>query len=503
MPLVVLESTPGGSAATSSRPTPTLQAICALKQPTSPAEEPIAHVRNPRGGEPIEENSVVSRVFSLPRCFRVLGSSALPCLIFLYTLSALPAASQSTVTGGLGHTCVIAADGGVVCWGLNDSGQLGNGTTTDQINPQAVLGLPQEDIHRIASGEAFTCALTLSGGLYCWGDNLRGQLGNGTTDSSSVATPVTGLPLAVDSFATGTAHICAVTTSGELYCWGANPMGQLGDGTTTDRSTPTRVAGVSASTLIQSVTAGEDHSCAATSTGNALCWGDNFFGQIGDGTSRSRALPTRVYGLSTRGAPRLGLVDQITSGSRHSCARTTAGNLYCWGDNERGQLGNSLLQSQRLPALVSGITEPTEELYAGDAFTCARSSENTVWCWGANSDGQIGVGDPNDRSAPTAVTRLGNAALTLGTGLFHACSSSVNSQLSCWGDNFYAQLGNLPMDSSSIPVVTNVFSLIDLPTGPSVPVSFAARAALALSLCAVGAWLTRRATRGILPGAGT
>lgn len=196
----------------------------------------------------------------------------------------------SLSVGGNGdHTCGVTSAGAAYCWGENDVGQLGIGTTIDHASPVAVIGE-----HSFASltgaGDFHVCGLTAAGTAYCWGQNLNGQLGDGSTTPRTAPVPVTG-ELTFVSLAGGAFHTCGLTGRGAAYCWGANTDGQLGDGTTTDRSTPVAVLG---GISFASLTAGESHTCGLTSEGLAYCWGTNGFGELGDGTSTNRTTPGAV-----------------------------------------------------------------------------------------------------------------------------------------------------------------------------------------------------------------
>jgi len=397
------------------------------------------------------------------------------------------------VAAGLGHTCALVGMGSVQCWGLNDSGQLGDGTQFDRLGPVSVNGLPNEPIVALDAGEGFTCAQTATGELYCWGENVHGQLGTGTTLSSSVPQPITGLSGPIESFSLGAAHGCAILTNGGgVACWGANGWGQLGDGSTLDRAVPEAVGGLAALSLLQSVATGQDHTCVATSAGDVLCWGDNFFGQLGDGTSHTRLLPERVFGLSSHGQPRRGFAAKVVAGSLHTCALTLNSTVLCWGENTNGQLGNPVLQSQRLPTLVHNLDDPIDSIDAGDSFTCATSSVDALWCWGENADGQLALGDAVDRSLPSQVIHLGNAVHEIGLGAFHACAVAASSGLYCWGDNFFGQLGDLSTVASALPVANSLIVLVDLDGVPSAPLPLFSRILLAVFLALAGGWLTRR-----------
>ncbi len=203
------------------------------------------------------------------------------------------------VSAGDTHTCAVTTAGGVRCWGRNAHGQLGDGTTTSRPVPADVPGLADE-ITAIAAGVAHTCALTAAGSVKCWGLNEDGQLGDGTTESSTVPVGVVGLGSDVAAIAAGFWHTCAVTMTGGVRCWGENSLGHLGDGTTTSRSTPVDVVGLSSGAI--AVSAGESHTCALTVAGGVTCWGWNVDGQLGDGTNTSSTIPVDVSGIGPKAA---------------------------------------------------------------------------------------------------------------------------------------------------------------------------------------------------------
>ncbi len=188
----------------------------------------------------------------------------------------------------------MTTGGGAFCWGWNSYGQLGDGTTTNRSTPVPVTGL-SSGVVSLAAGSGHTCAVTTGGAARCWGWNSYGQLGDGTTTNRSTPVPVTGLPSGVASLAAGSGHTCAVTTGGAAKCWGWNSYGQLGDGTTTNRSTPVPVTGLPPE--VASLAAGSGHTCAVTTGGTAKCWGYNFNGQLGDRTTTNRSTPVPVTGL--------------------------------------------------------------------------------------------------------------------------------------------------------------------------------------------------------------
>jgi alpha-tubulin suppressor-like RCC1 family protein len=273
------------------------------------------------------------------------------------------------LAGGLSHACALTTGGGVKCWGNNQFGQLGTGTLQAQPTPADVAGLG-EGMAAVAAGYWHTCALTAGepgagGGVKCWGRNQHGQLGNGTTADSPVPVDVSGLARGVLAIAAGFYHTCALTTSGAALCWGRNAEGQLGDLTTLDRWTPVGVAGLGSD--IKAITSGSAHNCAlttaggvkcwperygpdglpgsatalaagaghtcvVTSDGGVWCWGANGDGQLGDGTTGSTSTPVAVQGLAGGAAA-------VTARQTHTCAVTTGGGVKCWGYNASGQLG--------------------------------------------------------------------------------------------------------------------------------------------------------------------
>jgi hypothetical protein len=256
------------------------------------------------------------------------------------------AATARAVAGGGTHTCALTTSGGVKCWGENANGQVGDGTTTTRGTPTDVIGLTS-GVAAVAAGGHHTCALTTSGGLKCWGWNSYGQLGDGTTTDRTAPTDVDGLTSGVAAVAAGYGHTCALTMEGGLQCWGWNYSGQLGDGTTTDRMTPTDVIGLTSG--VAAGTAGWSHTCALTTGSGLKCWGDNTAGQLGDGTTTTRPAPTDVAGLTSA-------VAAVTTGYGHTCARTTGSGVKCWGWNSYGQLGHPHADTvQQTPIRLRGF----------------------------------------------------------------------------------------------------------------------------------------------------
>lgn len=299
----------------------------------------------------------------------------------------------------------------------------------------------------LVAGTHHSCRLDTTGGVTCWGWNGHGQLGDGTTTSRSRPVPVAGLTSGVVRLAAGGASTCAVLVTGRATCWGWNAFGQLGDGTRTDRSQPVTVPGI---TDAVDVTVGNGHVCALRATGQVLCMGWNFYGQLGDGTTADHPKPTPVQGLVG--------VTSVSAGDQHTCARTAVGAALCWGANALGQLGDGTTTNRSLPAQVSGFGSGVTILSAGVLHTCAVRS-GAALCWGRNVGGEIGDGTTVGRSLPVPVVGMG-AGVTQIDADGYTCA--VGANVRCWGKNTFGGLGNGSTLDSSTPVAVG-----GLPTAAS------------------------------------
>lgn len=341
------------------------------------------------------------------------------------------------------HTCAVTPEGGAKCWGFNGSGQLGNNSTTNSSVPVAVSGLTS-GVVSISAGTTYSCAVTSVGGAKCWGFNGTGQLGNNSTTTSLVPVNVSGLTSGVASLAAGVSFTCAVTTSSGAKCWGQNgSYGMLGNNSTTDSSVPVNVSGLT--TGVASVTVGQYHACALTSTGGVKCWGHNGFYQLGDYSTTTGLFPGDVFGLTSG-------VASISAGTYHTCAVTTAGGVKCWGSNGAGQLGDGTQNTQMAPVGVSGLTSGVSRISGGASHTCALTTAGATVCWGANTVGQLGDGTLVNRFTPVGVSGLESGVVSIDVGGNHTCAVTTAGSTKCWGYNNKGQLGNNSLVNSTVPV---------------------------------------------------
>lgn len=303
-------------------------------------------------------------------------------------------ASGVAAVSSLGsHSCALTAGGGVKCWGYNAWGELGDGTTTNQATPVDVMGL-SSGAASVEVGANFSCVVTTAGGAKCWGDNHVNQIGDGTATTRPSPTDVSGLTSGVAAISAGVYHTCALTTSGGAKCWGLNMYGRVGDGTTTNRTTPVDVTGLTSG--VASIVAGQTHTCAVTTGGGAKCWGFNNAGRLGDGTTTNRSTPVDVTGLTSG-------VASISGGDRQTCAVTTGGGVQCWGFNGYGQLGDGSNTDRSTPVAVDGLTSGVASVSGGSSHTCALTTNGSVKCWGANYNGELGDGTTTNSNEPVDV----------------------------------------------------------------------------------------------------
>jgi alpha-tubulin suppressor-like RCC1 family protein len=362
------------------------------------------------------------------------------------------------IGAGGNHTCAQQVTGEAWCWGSNSSGQLGNGTTTASPSPLPVQVSTTQRFVALTSGSGHSCGLTTAGTAYCWGSNVSGQLGDGTTASTSTPVAVLGGPFAAIS--AGTAHSCATTGSGSTTCWGWNSSGQLGDGSQTNRLTPTTVSG---SLTFLAVYPSNVHSCGMLTTGALQCWGNNTNGQLGDGTRSNLVAPTPIAGTIA--------FAQLQGASSASCGVNATGTAFCWGSNTNGRLGiaSDDASSRTTPvAVAGGLTFSAVSANAVAGSFCGLSTgSGAAYCWGSNFAGGLGDGTTTDRVAPVQVVG-GGSYRVLATGGYHSCALTTANALRCWGYNLKGQLGDGTTTNQSVPTAVNTTqAFVNVATGGS------------------------------------
>jgi alpha-tubulin suppressor-like RCC1 family protein len=358
-----------------------------------------------------------------------------------------PLPAIRSIAAGQGFTLALTDAGAVKCWGL---GYACDGST---VNKTAPVDKPEltAGVAAVTAGGGHACALMDSGGVKCWGANGSGQLGDGTRDNRSAPVDVAGLTSGVVAVSAGGSHACALTAEGGVKCWGDNGFGQLGNGTMDLSRTPVDVLGLSGG--VRAIAAGGTHTCAVLEGGGVKCWGFNANGQLGNpettGAGRYQPVPTDVQGLTEPAV-------DVAAGYAATCVRTERGGVKCWGQRGNGQLGDGLVpegqkQLSFVPVDALGLAEGVVSVAVGAVTSCALTDAGAVFCWGT----QTGAEDPQARSqsfAPVPVSGLSSGVTAVSTGGMYVCVLTGTGGVRCWGFNQFGQLGDGTTETRDLPV---------------------------------------------------
>jgi alpha-tubulin suppressor-like RCC1 family protein len=357
------------------------------------------------------------------------------------------------VVAGRIHSCA-AVNGRASCWGENARGQLGDGSTTRRHTPVPVQGLPAGAVTAIGAGDEHTCAV-VAGDLYCWGSATAGALGPGASSDSVVPIKVTGLPGPVTSVAGGDSSTCAIAGT-RVYCWGDNGHGRLGDGTTLPHKAPSAVLDANGGILqnVAQLSVGGDHACALLTSpaGRVVCWGHSDGGALGNaGAGGESAKAVTVEGLP-------GPAQSVSIAEWHACA-VVNGAAWCWGTGADGQLGNGGNSDSVTPVPVGGLGDDvTLMITAGgpidfDATCAVRRGD--LSCWGQGKFFRLGDGQMGPRATPIKVSTLPASVVSLAGGENHWCAHLTNGEVRCWGAGGLGQVGDGAAVDRALPVVVN------------------------------------------------
>jgi alpha-tubulin suppressor-like RCC1 family protein len=339
----------------------------------------------------------------------------------------------------ISSSCALLSSGSIDCWGSNHSGELGNGMTAEYVDVAVPVSNIENAMDVDDSTGAVVCATLADGHIDCWGNNDFGGLGNGTTDSSFTPVQVSGITNAI-AVSAGVEFACALLSNGKVDCWGDNDSGQLGNGTYENSSTPLPVSGI---TTAIGISTGSNHACALLTGGGIDCWGSGDSGDLGNSSEEGSATPVPVSGITNA-------IEVSAGGAGLTCAVLSDGAIDCWGNNYNGELGNGTIKDSSVPMPVSGVTSAIE-VSAGWGHACAVLSSGDVDCWGSNEEGDLGNGATEDSTVPVSVSSITTAETVVAAGS-STCALLANGHVECWGGNEEGGLGDGTTENSFNPV---------------------------------------------------
>jgi alpha-tubulin suppressor-like RCC1 family protein len=361
------------------------------------------------------------------------------------------------LSAGVYSTCAINSNRRLYCWGSNSSSQLGLGggaRLAYGTRPYPVKGLSAQPVG-VSNGFSSACSLLVTGSVSCWGKNASGALGaknlSGFAKSAQSAASLIAPWATPSNESTGAGHLCYRDNNATVKCLGANNVGQLGNATITNSSTPVQVAVITAAspaTRATRVVSGANHSCALLDNNNVKCWGMNNFRQLGTPTNTVpySSTPVDVPNLSNN-------ITQIASMSDHTCGIHAGGAISCWGADSYGQLGDGTVAPFKGAVDVVGLGTEARQISTGVQHSCALIKGGGIKCWGSNANGQLGNGTLTASSKPVSVIGLSRPAVEVSAGGYHSCARLDNNQIFCWGAGTKGQLGNSTNTSSPTPVM--------------------------------------------------
>ena len=367
---------------------------------------------------------------------------------------------EYTIGAGYAHTLAIADEGSLWAWGGNEYGQLGDGTTDDKEEPVQIQIKTKTGTKftQVSVGSYHTMALDSEGSLWAWGWNEYGQLGDGTTTDKKEPVQIqikTKPGTKFTQVAAGYAYSLAIDSEGNLWAWGWNKYGQLGDGTTTDRKEPVQIQiKTKPGTTFAQVAAGGTHTLAIADDGSLWAWGSNEYGQLGDGTTTDRKEPVQIQIKTKPGTT----FAQVSVGGAHTLAIADDGNLWAWGWNEYGQLGDGTTNDKEEPVQIQIKTKPKTtfaQVAAGSYHTLAIADDGSLWAWGSNDSGQLGDGTTTNKEEPVQIqikTKAGTTFAQVAAGIYHTVALDTEGNLWAWGFNEYGQLGDGTTEDKEAPV---------------------------------------------------